>query len=94
MVAVEQATKWLTEVALEDPTLRRAFVRYAANQGGLRWERWAAACGKVGDDPSLAGVAALALSTVVSWAHRQELDRLTAVVEARQVLGELPPGMV
>jgi hypothetical protein len=89
MIAVEQATKWLTEVALQDPIVARAFVRYAAHAGGLRWERWAAAQGKVGDDPALAVDAALALSTVVTEAHRLELDRLTAVVEAQQALGEL-----
>ena len=86
MIAVEQATRWLTEVALGDPVIARAFVRYAANQGGLRWERWAATHGKVGDDPDLALDAALALSGVVTEAHRLELDRLTAVVEAQHLL--------
>ena len=99
VIAVEVATKWLSGEVLADPAMARAFTRYAANQGGYRWEKWAAARGKVGDDPALALDAALALSAVVTEAHRLELNRLAYAIEVREMCaieprvlqdGELP----
>jgi hypothetical protein len=89
MIAGEVATRWLTEEALLTPVMQASFVRYAAEREPVRWQRWAARCGKAPDDPQLAADAALVVLAMVSEAMRYEIDKCAAVIETRATLGEL-----
>jgi hypothetical protein len=71
------------------PHFRAAFLAWVAVNRAEEWAKFAASRGRAVDDPELVVDAALATSRLVSEAIRLELDRLTAILEVREALGEL-----
>lgn len=84
---------WIGELA-QDPNYQPAFLSWVAARDPETWRKFAASKGLAPDDPDLILDAHLALQAAVLEATRLLLERAYAILEARQALGELPPGMV
>lgn len=79
---------WVGELA-EDPNYQQAFLSWVSARRAEEWAKFAARKGRAPDDPALVLDAHLGVQMAVAEAMRLLLDQLTAVLEARQVLGEL-----
>jgi len=77
-----------TECALL-PDFQRAFLMWARLHHPDEWERFAVIKRMAVDDPALVIAAAEETAHAVLEFMRTDLDRLSAVVETRQILGEL-----
>jgi hypothetical protein len=82
--------KWVTQDVALDPDLRARFLAWVVEAGAAEdWTKIALEAGRVPDAGDLVLDAAAGLQQLVGEAWQSRLDRLTAVIEARQALGEL-----
>jgi len=85
--------EWVGTLA-ESPDYQHVFLSWVSARRPEEWAKFAAAKGRAPDDPYLVLDAHLACQAAVIEATRLLLDKAYAVLEAKQALGELPPGGV
>jgi len=66
-----------------------AFRTWCQREIPQRWRQWATSRGLAEDDDALVEDVVLALQSTVIEASRLHLDKMQAVLQAREVLGEL-----
>jgi hypothetical protein len=81
---------WVTQDVAFDPDLRARFLAWLVEAGAAEdWTEIALEAGRAPDAGDLVLDAAAGLQQLVGEAEQARLDRLCAVIEARQALGEL-----
>jgi hypothetical protein len=80
---------WLAHVLSEPGHARGAFIYWAKSAHPDRWRKWAERRGLSEDDEALVLDALTGLQETVLEASRAHLDKLQAVLQVREALGEL-----